>query len=99
MEDTKIKQLKAKYKEIFEISAVDDKGNEYKAVFKKVDIKVLSLSGKYAQDDPVKAAVILFDNCWIEGDEEIKNNDELKLSFATKLAETFKVYEATIKKL
>jgi hypothetical protein len=93
-----INAWKAKHKEVYAI-AVDDEGKELVGIFKKPDMATISAASRFASSDPVKSGEILFESCWLGGDIELKELDELKVSCFGKLAELFKVKEATIKKL
>lgn len=99
LNELQINTLKEKHKDIFEISVTDDEGKTHSAVFRKPDLKVISAASKYAETDPIKSSMIVFDNCWLEGDIEIKESEELKLSVVQELGKLFKVYQATVKKL
>ena len=95
-----IKQWKARHKEIFEIEVpLDDKGNKATAYFKKPDLTLIGAASKFSDSDPIKTGNILFEGCWVGGDETIKENDEARLSAMQTLGQLFKVRQATLKKL
>lgn len=102
MTDAKIKQWKSRWGDgnIHEVTVpIDEEGNLAKCYVRKPDLATLSASAKFAETDPMRAGMILFENCWLEGDEIIKELDEAKLSVIKVLGGLMKVYEATIKKL
>jgi hypothetical protein len=67
--------------------------------FKKPNLQVIGAASKYAATDPVRSGLILFESCWLAGDPEMREVDEIKMSAIGKLGELFKVYEAEVKKL
>jgi hypothetical protein len=77
----------------------DDAGNKLRCYVRKPDLNIISASSKFASSDPVRSGMVVFENCWLAGDPEIKANDELKISVVIKLNELFKIREAEIKKL
>ena len=99
MTELQISEWKKKYTDIYEIIIVNDEGVEFKTYFRKPDLKILSASAKFAESDPIKSGLVLFDNCWLGGDEAVKNSDELKMSCLQELGKLFKIYQATVKKL
>jgi len=99
MTELQISEWKKKYTDIYEIIIVNDEGVEFKTYFRKPDLKILSASAKFAESDPIKSGLVLFDNCWLGGDEAVKSSDELKMSCLQELGKLFKIYQATVKKL
>jgi hypothetical protein len=89
---------KKTHKDVYQIT-VDDEGKEVTGYFKKPDMAVISAASRFASSDPVKSGEIMFESCWLAGDVELKEVEELKVSCFGKLAELFKVREAKIKKL
>jgi hypothetical protein len=100
MNEAQIKSWKAKHGEVYAISVADEATEkEYTGYFKKPDLKIIAASAKFTTEDPVKAGIVLMENCWLGGDEELKNNDEMKMGVIQQLSTLFKVKQATIKKL
>ncbi|WP_260377574.1 hypothetical protein [Candidatus Ornithobacterium hominis] len=66
---------------------------------KTPDRKTLSYASSIASKDPLKFNEILLNNCWLEGDEEIKTKDSLFLAASSKIAEIIEVKEAELEKL
>lgn len=96
--ELQIQDYKKKYGKVYLITVTDDEGKDYNAVFRKPDIKILSAASKF-EKEPFKAGIILFDNCWIAGDEEIKTQDDLKIAAMNVMESMFTQYTAKIKKL
>jgi|GEM_PF-5354685 len=104
--DAKIKALKAEHGDIFLIEVpTEDKTSELcevptvSAIFKKPDMKTLGASAKFSESDPMKAGNVIYENCFIEGDELFKTSSEVKLAALKKFNAIFKIREATVKKL
>jgi len=97
--DGQLNSLKNKHGEVYEICVKDDEGNDIIGIFKKPDMKIIGASQKFASDDPIKSGLVLFDNCWLDGDNEMKTNDEYKLSAIAGIGKLFKVRQEEIKKL
>lgn len=93
-----LKDWKKKYGDdkIFEI-VVDDK----KAILHKPTRKDLSfaMAGSSQAKDSIKLAEILLNQCWIDGDKEIKENDDYFFGAVPKLEVLSETKEAEIKKL
>ena len=93
-----IKDWKKKYGDdkIFEI-VVDDK----KAILHKPTRKDLSfaMAGSSQAKDSIKFAEILLNQCWIDGDKEIKEDDDYFFGAVPKLEVLSETKEAEIKKL
>jgi len=89
-----IKEWKAEYGDIFKI-AVEDKI----AYLHSPDRKTLSYATSVGGKDPLKFNEIILNNCWLDGDEEIKTKDAYFLAVSGKLADIIQVKEAKLEKL
>lgn len=89
-----INEWKAKYGEVFKLKI---EGKE--CYLKTPDRKTLGYASSIASKDPLKFNEILLNNCWLEGDEEIKTKDSLFLAASSKIAEIIEVKEAELEKL
>ena len=76
---------------------IDDDGNTVTGYVRKPDLKTIRAAGKFAETDPVRSGMILFDNCFLGGDDSISADDELRMSVISALNTLFKVRVATIK--
>ncbi len=87
--------------QVFEISVpLDDDNKEFvTGYFKKPNLQAISASAKVIEMDPIKAGIIMFDNCWLGGDEKFKNNDEAKMSAIDELNKLFQIRTAHVKNL
>ena len=81
---------------VFEV-AVEDK----KVILHKPSRRDLSyaMAGSNQAKDSVKFSEILLNQCWIEGDEEIRQNDDYFLAVVPVLGALAETKEAEIKKL
>lgn len=95
-----IKKWKAQYpgRDLHLITVKGKDGLEYNCILKEPDRNTMSVAGKFV-NDPVQFNEVIFSNCWVDGDEEIKKDDYLKLSAEAKASTLVKFAEATIKKL
>lgn len=95
-----IKQLKAKHadKELHLITVKGRDEKEYSCVVKSPDRNTLSVASKF-MEDPVRFNEVIFTNCFVAGDEEIRTDDYLRLAAETKCAGLVKIAESSIKKL
>ncbi|MBR4710979.1 MAG: hypothetical protein IKP10_03035 [Clostridia bacterium] len=81
---------------VFEV-AVEDK----KVILHKPSRRDISyaMAGSNQAKDSVKFSEILLNQCWIDGDEEIKENDDYFLAVVPVLGALAETKEAEIKKL
>jgi len=96
-----INAWKKQHGDIYAIDVnTDDKGkNKATGYFKKPNLAIIGAASKYIETDPMQSSAIMFDSCWLGGDPEMQNVDEVKASAMGKLGELFKIREASIKKL
>jgi hypothetical protein len=92
--DKQIQEWKAKYGEVFMVSA-DDKA----AYLRKADRKILSASRTLAGNDALKFNEVLLKNCFLGGDECFMDDDDYFLGIQTQLANVIVVKEVELKKL
>lgn len=99
--EAQIEQWKLRWKHVFQIDIPIDEASDERITcyVKKPSLDTLSASMRFAESDPLKSGLILFENCWLGGDERIKEDDDLKLSVISQLSKMVKVREAEIKKL
>lgn len=92
---------KAKYGKVFAIEVnVDEDGKDIATgYFKKPDLSVIGLVQKIGKEDPMKASISGFTNCWLGGDERFLSDDEIKLSAINEMGKLFKIRSARVKNL
>ncbi|MBQ8270907.1 MAG: hypothetical protein IJZ22_06875 [Bacteroidaceae bacterium] len=87
-----IKEWKAKYGDLFEVTVEGKTG-----ILRKPNRKDLSYAS--VVKDPIKMSETLLNRLWLSGDEEIKTDDELFMATVNVMEDVLKVKEAEIKKL
>ena len=92
--EKKIAELKAKHGEIYAIETEDKT-----ALFRKPNRKDISFAQASAAGDQYKMNEVLFANCWIEGDEEIKTELEYFLACLGEFTKIIEIKSAELKKL
>ena len=92
--EQKISEWKAKHGDVFQVE-LDGRV----AYLKRPDRKVLGAAAVTGKSDPMKYNEVILNNCWLEGDEEIRTNDAMFLGVSAQLAEIIEIKEATLKKL
>lgn len=90
--EEKIKELKAKHGTLY---LIEVEGKQ--CILRKPSRQDLSYVSQVK--DPIKVSEALLANLWVEGDEEIKTDDEYFLAAIAKMDEVLKIKEAEIKKL
>lgn len=89
-----IEAWKVQHGGVFQITVEDKTG-----YLRKVDRKTLSFASTLATKDPLKFNEVILGNCWLGGDEELKNDDDYFLAVSGVLSEIISSKEADIKKL
>lgn len=69
-----------------------------KAWLKNIDRKLVSMVSMTAGHDPIEAAEVILENCWLEGDERIKTDDGYFFGAMTQLQALRAMKAAQIKK-
>jgi hypothetical protein len=75
--EIKIKQWKAHYDKVFEY-IVKDGEKEMRAYLHSPSLQVLDLFEKRYKVSSLEADDAIINNCWIDGDEEIRSIDKYK---------------------
>jgi hypothetical protein len=89
-----IQEWKTKHGYVFCIE-VDGKG-----CYLRVPTRAeLGFAAESAKTNPLNFNEVILRECWLDGDEEIKTDDNLFLSVSGKLSEMIEIKEAQIKKL
>lgn len=92
--EQKVEEWKKKHVDVY-LYEVDGK----KCYLRKPDRKTLSAAAVIGKNDPLRYNEILLNNCWLDGDEEIKTEDKYFLGISGRLAELVEVSEGELKKL
>lgn len=75
-------------------------GHTYTCYLKKPDRNTVSFAmSKESADRILESGEIILENCWLGGDESIKENDDIWMAAAMRARTTFDLPEASVKKL
>lgn len=92
--EKQIQEWKERYRDIYEIT-VDGRV----CYLRKPNRRELSYASMAGKSDPMKFNETILQQCWLDGDEEIKTEDELFLGVSAQVAQLVEVKEAELKKL
>lgn len=98
-DEAQINKWKAQHKDVYQYAQTDENGNTHYTYVRKPTLSDISFAAKFADTDPIKAALSMFTNCRLGGSEEVPANDEMKQGIISKLSRLFKAVEAAEKKL
>ncbi len=94
-----ISMWKKQYGDVFclTIQAEGDEKPELTGYFRKPSLEILSAAS--SASNPIQQGNILFENCWLGGDEAITTDDEARMGAIAQLANLFKPRIASLKKI
>ncbi len=97
--DATISMWKKQYGEVFclTVKAEGEDKPELTGYFRKPNIEILSAAS--SAPNPVHQGNILFENCWLGGDEAVSTDDEARMGAIAQLAQLFKPRVASLKKV
>lgn len=87
---------KAKYRKVSSITVQDD-DECYTGFFRRPDMNTISAVSKLSKTDEVKAANALFENCWLGGDEMMREDAIVRMAAIGKLQELLNAGVASLK--
>jgi len=67
--------------------------------FKKPSLETLSAMEAVSKEDPIKSGNVLFNGCWLGGDNDFNFDDEVKIGAIKRLSKVFVPRLGKIKKL
>ncbi|MEM6734480.1 MAG: hypothetical protein AAF620_00280 [Bacteroidota bacterium] len=77
----------------------EDEKEVYRAWIRKPNLQEFSaFTSMAAKSEVIPGGKVIINSCFLEGDEEIKNDDDIFLGAVNQLEELLKVRSATIKK-
>lgn len=85
-------------KTVYSLIVKGENDQQHVAFFKKPTRPVLSSYMALVNRDPMKAREIIFSNCWIEGDEVIKTDEDLYVSALLQIDDLIEIRSAEVKK-
>lgn len=98
--DEEIRVYKESFGEVHEIIIpANDEGTEAGVCYlRKPTRKIIEAVFSLIQTNPIQAAEVMMRNCWICGDERIKNDDDMFLSAVPLVTSLIKIRTGEIKK-
>jgi hypothetical protein len=99
LEQAEIDNLKSQHGHLYQIKVQDDQGDTHYCFVKKPTLAVIGGAASYAQTDPIKSGMLMYNTLKVKSTDGIENDDEMKLAVIGKIGEIFKVREAELEKL
>ncbi len=96
-QDLQLQKFKQKYGQIYTLEIQGDE-KTYKAYFRKPERQEYFAFFNESMDDPLKGFETLFNTCWLDGDQEILDDDELYISAIQQMSSLVNIYKTYIKK-
>ena len=93
-----IQTWKARYRKVYQISILDEQ-DKYCGFFRRPDMETMSAVSKISKNDEIKGASTLFDNCWLGGDDNLREDFFLKSAAIKELSSIFGSVTGEIKNL
>ncbi|GAA4271632.1 hypothetical protein U6A24_13685 [Aquimarina gracilis] len=90
---------KNKYGKLVKVEVENDEGETRFAYFRKPTMATRAAVLQTSKTDEFKALEVLFKNCYLGGDEEVVQDDDLKLSVITAFADLTQPKAAKAKKI
>lgn len=91
---------KASHRKVYEIGVTDpDTAETFVGYFHHPDMDTMALVNKITKADEVKGTTVLFDKCWLGGDEVIKSDSLVRIAATKQLDGLFNRYAASLKNL
>ncbi|WP_075341769.1 hypothetical protein [Tenacibaculum agarivorans] len=90
---------KNKFGKLIKVEGENDEGEPRFAYFRKPTMATRAAVLQTSKADEFKALEVLFKNCYLGGDEEVEQDDDLKLSMITAFADLTQPKEAKAKKI
>jgi len=98
--EAQIKQWKQRWGNVAQITVtIDDEGNKATGFFKKPGLDTIAAAATRMGSDPIGSGRIVFENCWLGGDEIIKTNDEALFAIILEVNKLFKYRTTEVKNL
>lgn len=90
MTEEQLSALKARHGRIVEIEVADPEVKElHRGYFRRPDMKTMQAFSATAKSNDVKAAEVMFDNCWVGGSALMKTDAVYKLQAVGELQNIF----------
>lgn len=93
-----VAQWKQKYGKVLRIDVVDD-DEMHVGYFHRPKLEAMAAVTKIAKTDEIKSAEVMFDNCWLGGSPQLRQDAILFLEVTKKLGDMFNSCLSSIKNL
>ena len=93
--EEKLKVLKAKHGKLFLYETKDGKS----CVLSTPTLKIIDACRTIAGGSNIRFKTAIVENCWVEGDEEIKSTDKYLLGLFDQIDLIFDIVEGSLKEL
>lgn len=97
--EAEIAVWKEKHTDVYQYKQTDENGNVHYTYVRKPKLADISLASRFADTDPIKSNLSMFNSCRLGGSEAVLDNDELKQGVIRKVTRLFKSVEAEEVKL
>lgn len=77
-----IERWKHTHRRVIEVEVRED-DSTHVCYFRRPDMDTLAAVNKVSKTDEVKGVCVLFDNCWLGGSEEVRDDALLKMNAVT----------------
>lgn len=96
--DEQLQLWRGKHRKIYAIEVEED-DEIHTGYFRRPDMETLSAVSKLGKTDEVKAAAVLFENCWLGGSALLREDAVLKMAAIGQLNGLMEVARASLKNL
>jgi hypothetical protein len=96
--EEQIKTWKSKYKRVQEFTYVEGEV-EYKCYLRNPTLNDIGLATTNSKKNPALFGKTIINSCWLDGDKEIKENDDAILSMSNELDDLIHVGKTVVKTL
>ncbi len=93
-----INKWKAQHRKVIRIDVEDD-GDLHVGYFRRPSMEAMAAVNKLAKSDEMKSATTLFDNCWLGGSEDLRQDAVLFTACMGQLNVAFAKVSASLKNL
>lgn len=98
--DEQVQSWKKQHRKVYAIEVPDrDTKEVFVGYFHHPDMETMSLVNKISKADEIKSATMLFDKCWLGGDDTMKSDALVRIAATGQLDAIFRRYVGTLKNL
>ena len=93
-----VEAWKRQHRKVCRVDIVDD-GDTHVGYFKRPDFTTIKAVTKLAKSDEVEAGKVMFDNCWLGGSKELREDAVLFMAVQAQLAKVLNGCMGSLKNL